>query len=1100
MALVRNINGILCGSTGDVNAYRGRFNEIVINTQTKQFRLMDGKALGGQSFAVSAVVDNLSDIGDVLLSSLSAGQALVWSGTHWVNSTVTATIADGSITAAKLASNSVIEAKILDGAVTNAKLAGSIALSKLSSAGVNGQVIRLNGGVATYSDFSFANLSGVALIGSPTAGQVLIYNTTGSSGWKNYTLSGDVTVNSTGVTSIGSEKVTNSMLAGSIALSKLSTSGASTGSVIKFDGTSWAIGSDTNTTSLSGLTTDVLISSPSEAQVLIYDNADNKWKNKILSGEISINKAGVATLAPSNGSIALGKLSQGGASSGQVIAWDGTAWAPANGGGGSDLATLGWDIIIDADPTEGLFPEIGTGDRGFILQGTSNEAKVAFYYDDSSNRVFLKGNQALEGADIYIESGSSTTSQGGRLRLYGGDAFDSGDPEVPNISDGGYVQIYGGDCLNTSGDGGYVRIQGGESTDRAGGYVEITAGSSNGVNGYGGSVNINAGSSSFQPGGYLNLNSGAGTTGGSLNLTTGVASNGDAGGISLTTGYSTNGNGGEINLVTNIGTFYGNSSGNINLVIGSENTGASEGRISLQGKTELTKGFVSDVNIYNPDDTLVHGTVVYVFVRYGADSFASGEQFHIFKTADNGSTRQIVPLTIVENPSIAIARKSNSSLYEYTGIPTQAFPNVDNVHVGYFVMDTEGGTYNYFFKGNANVVNASPFYAACSIISAPTIETPLVYTEIFATGLSDREFLLSPTNTNVELLPPPGLFGASSTFNQVSLLASVDSTTGELFLENLKASVPSIPGNKGVVGANDQGVVSLVDNFNVHIPTVQHRDILRYDATQSKWQATGFIEPVFVGTYIPVADGRTYYHFDIVDPLVVLPSNGVQGDVFYVQLGPNQNRLTFKVPSPIPRLTAFYQGFLVSHPTNMYSGYEVGDPDYWAPSEFYNGNTETISENYMGTDTVVIPNFGGLVEFRCYPVNNQGLSETETEYTWHVSVLSGQKPAKYTPIYFDIQDTPEGPVVGKSCYLSRSEFVSNKLYYYIGNNDVIVDINLPILCPAMEGIELNIKQTGLQDMYINSNMGLIEGESQFIMSEKGSMATLINDGINWYLA
>ena len=1091
MALVRNINGILCGSTGDVNGYRGRLNEIVINTQTKQFRLMDGKALGGQSLAVSAVVDNLSDIGDVLLSSLSAGQALVWSGTHWVNSTVTATIADGSITASKLASNSVIEAKILDGAVTNAKLAGSIALSKLSSAGVNGQVIRLNGGVATYSDFSFANLSGVALIGSPTAGQVLIYNTTGSSGWKNYTLSGDVTVNSTGATSIGSEKVTNSMLAGSIALTKLSQSGASLGQVIAWNGTAWAPATPTSSDRITNGSYSLVVqpqghvtiptSSYSTAQMFSQSGVDLYIGTLKSNNYWEFKDSGVLKLPPNGDIVDSNNFS--------VL-----------GGGGSDLATLGWDIIIDADPTEGLFPEIGTGDRGFILQGTSNEAKVAFYYDDSSNRVFLKGNQAPEGADIYIESGSSTTSQGGRLRLYGGDAFDSGDPDFPNTSDGGYVQIYGGDCFNTSGDGGYVQIYGGASTDRAGGYVDITAGSSSGANGYGGSVQITAGSSSFQPGGYLNLNSGAGTTGGSLNLTTGVASNGDAGGIFLTTGYSTNGNGGEINLVTNIGTFYGNSSGNINLVIGSENTGASEGRISLQGKTELTKGFVSDVNIYNPDDTLVHGTVVYVFVIYGADSFASGEQFHIFKTADNGSTRQIVPITIVENPSIAIARKSTSSLYEYTGIPSQAFPNVGNAHVGYFVMDTEGGTYDYFFKGNANVVNASPFYAACSIISAPTIETPLVYTEIFATGLYDREFLLSPTNTNVELLPPPGLFGASSTFNQVSLLASVDSTTGELFLENLKASVPSIPGNKGVVGANDQGVVSLVENFNVHIPTVQHRDILRYDATQSKWQATGFIEPVFVGTYIPVADGRTYYHFDIVDPLVVLPSNGVQGDVFYVQLGPNQNRLTFKVPSPIPRLTAFYQGFLVSHPTNMYSGYEVGDPDYWAPSEFYNGNTETISENYMGTDTVVISNFGGLVEFRCYPVNNQGLSETETEYTWHVSVLSGQKPAKYTPIYIDIQDTPEGPVVGKSCYLSRSEFVSNKLYYYIGNDEVIVDINLPILCPAMEGIELNIKQTGLQDMYINSNMGLIEGESQFIMSEKGSMATLINDGVNWYLA
>jgi hypothetical protein len=53
----------------------------------------------------------------------------------------------------------------------------------------------------------------------------------------------------------------------------------------------------------------------------------------------------------------------------------------------------------------------------------------------------------------------------------------------------------------------------------------------------------------------------------------------------------------------------------------------------------------------------------------------------------------------------------------------------------------------------------------------------------------------------------------------------------------------------------------------------------------------------------------------------------------------------------------------------------------------------------------------------------------------------------------------------------------------------------------MTGIEINIKQTGLMDMTISPYLGeTIDGESSFIMSEKGSMATLMCDGTNWFLA
>jgi hypothetical protein len=107
-----------------------------------------------------------------------------------------------AVTEAKLADSSVTSAKIADGTIVNADINASaaIALSKLAS-GTSAQVVIANsGGVPTYT-----------------------------------TLSGDVTIGNTGVTAIGSGKVTSSMIldgtivdgdvssSASIALSKLAT-------------------------------------------------------------------------------------------------------------------------------------------------------------------------------------------------------------------------------------------------------------------------------------------------------------------------------------------------------------------------------------------------------------------------------------------------------------------------------------------------------------------------------------------------------------------------------------------------------------------------------------------------------------------------------------------------------------------------------------------------------------------------------------------------------------------------------------------------------------------------------------------------------------
>jgi hypothetical protein len=101
-----------------------------------------------------------------------------------------------------------------------------------------------------------------------------------------------------------------------------------------------------------------------------------------------------------------------------------------------------------------------------------------------------------------------------------------------------------------------------------------------------------------------------------------------------------------------------------------------------------------------------------------------------------------------------------------------------------------------------------------------------------------------------------------------------------------------------------------------------------------------------------------------------------------------------------------------------------------------------------------------------------------------------------------LEDTLDaGNIIGKWTYVYRSDLVTSKVYYFIGDDTYPVSIQLPKICPAMTGIEINIKQTGLMDMTISPYLGeTIDGESSFIMSEKGSMATLMCDGTNWFLA
>lgn len=146
----------------------------------------------------------------------------------------------GAVLNADLAGSIAYSKLSLTGAILNADLAGSIAYGKLSLTGaiLNADLAgsidaaKLNTGVVSNTEFNY--LDGVTSAiqtqlnakasSALTSAHILVGNVSNVAA--DVAVSGDITIDNTGAVSIGASKVTNTMLAGSIAYSKLSLTGA----------------------------------------------------------------------------------------------------------------------------------------------------------------------------------------------------------------------------------------------------------------------------------------------------------------------------------------------------------------------------------------------------------------------------------------------------------------------------------------------------------------------------------------------------------------------------------------------------------------------------------------------------------------------------------------------------------------------------------------------------------------------------------------------------------------------------------------------------------------------------------------------------------
>jgi len=143
-----------------------------------------------------------------------------YDGTQWQDSSQF-TVADGAITTAKLADDAVTGAKIADNAITAAHIAdGTIIAADIADGSVTSA--KILDGTIVDADINAAAAIALSKLASGTSGQIVVHSSSGVP--TATTVSGDVTIDSTGNVQIAADKIVNADINSSaaIAASKIS--------------------------------------------------------------------------------------------------------------------------------------------------------------------------------------------------------------------------------------------------------------------------------------------------------------------------------------------------------------------------------------------------------------------------------------------------------------------------------------------------------------------------------------------------------------------------------------------------------------------------------------------------------------------------------------------------------------------------------------------------------------------------------------------------------------------------------------------------------------------------------------------------------------
>lgn len=286
-------------------------------------------------------------------------------------------LADGSVTTSKITDDAVTTSKLVNNAVTSSKIANNaITASKLDNMGAsNGQVLKWNGTAwapaADQSGGSVALTGGAGITIGGTAPNFTITNSGDTNASDDLTTAstaaGDVTgpfsnlqiaASAVGTSEIADGAVNTADLAnGAVTGAKINSMSATNGQVLKWNGSAWAPANDQSgsvvITAGAGIAVfpsgnNYIISNDGDIDALdditnlsqangdltgVFANLQIK-PGAVGNGELSNNS--VSTNNIINGAVTGAKIAQMSASIGQVLTWNGTAWAPGNGGSAGD--------------------------------------------------------------------------------------------------------------------------------------------------------------------------------------------------------------------------------------------------------------------------------------------------------------------------------------------------------------------------------------------------------------------------------------------------------------------------------------------------------------------------------------------------------------------------------------------------------------------------------------------------------------------------------------------------------------------------------------------------------------------------------------------
>jgi len=320
----------------------------------------------------AAKIETLSDA-NIIVGTTTGNAKVALNGDATMTNTGLVTIANGAVTGVKLNSMGATNGQVLSYS-TGSSTWAPLTIGNASVTGVG--LIQLGGDLAgTGSSATSPRITigavTAAKIETLTSGQIIVGTATGNA---KVTLSGDVTMAGTGVTTIASNAVSTAKI-------------------------------------VDGAVTAAKIEALPNTKIIVGTTTGNA--KVALSGDVSMDNTGVTTIA--NGAVTASKLNSMGASTGQVLSYNGTGWSPLTIGNASTTVSGLIQLAGDLGGTgsTAINPIISTGavtaqkieglQNGQIIVGTDGTAA-------NNAKVTLSGDVTMDGTGTTTIAANAVTN------------------------------------------------------------------------------------------------------------------------------------------------------------------------------------------------------------------------------------------------------------------------------------------------------------------------------------------------------------------------------------------------------------------------------------------------------------------------------------------------------------------------------------------------------------------------------------------------------------------------------------------------------------------------------------------------------------------